>query len=118
MHIRWSAAPRDPETNAWLPLGRPDPDISEKWDNPRYDWLGEFYSSHVNPVFWRLHGWIDDRIDDWYQAHEWKHPGEVCRTAKGGVDWFAIGRWVQVDAPWVWPRSLGGYQSGHGGGDP
>ncbi|WP_414588465.1 hypothetical protein [Scytonema sp. PCC 10023] len=113
MHIRWSAAPRDPDTNELLPLGRPDHEITPKWDNPRYDWLGEFYSSHVNPVFWRLHGWIDDRIEDWYAAHELKHPGEVKRMEKGGVQWFEPSRWVQVEHPWVWPKSLGGYEHGH-----
>ncbi|KAA6459573.1 hypothetical protein DYQ86_15745 [Acidobacteria bacterium AB60] len=118
MHIRWSAAPRDPETNAWLPLGRPDPDISEKWDNPRYDWLGEFYSSHVNPIFWRLHGWIDDRIVDWAQAHEHYHPGSLEPRVLGGVDWFKPGKWVGVDYPWVWPRELGGIDSGMGDDTP
>lgn len=118
MHIRWSAIPRDPETNAVLSLGRPDHDISQKWDNPQYDWLGEFYSSHVNSVFWRLHGWIDDRIEGWYAAHEGKHPGEVKRVEKGGVQWFEPGRWVQVEHPWIWPRSLGGYDHGHEHHDP
>lgn len=118
MHIRWSAAPRDPDTNELLPLGRPDEDSSAKWDNPRYDWLGEFYSSHVNPVFWRLHWWIDDRIEDWYTAHEWKHSGNVIRVEKGGVQWFEPGDWVQVEHPWVWPQSLGGYEHGHGHHDP
>lgn len=113
MHIRWSSPPQDPDTNDLLPFGRPDYDFSERWNNPRYDWLGEFYSAHVNPVFWRLHGWIDDRIDDWFTAHEWKHPGEVKRIEKGGVQWFEAGRWVQVEHPWVWPKSLGGY-NGHG----
>jgi len=115
MHMRWSAAPRDPETNAIVPGGRPQHDFSTKWDSPRYDWLGEFYSSHVNPFFWRLHGWIDDRIEDWFAAHEDRHPGEITRMAKGGVNWFGSGRWVQVDKPWVWPDSLGGDGGGHGG---
>lgn len=118
MHIRWSATPRDPDTNELLPLGRPDEDISTKWDNPRYDWLGEFYSSHINPVFWRLHGWIDDRIEDWYAAHELKHPGKVERVQKGGVQWFVPGDWVLVENPWVWPESLGGYGHGHDHHDP
>ncbi len=118
MHIRWSASPRDPDTNEQLHLGRPDYDFSTKWDNPRYDWLGEFYSSHVNPVFWRLHGWIDDRIEDWFSAHEWKHPGEVTRVEKGGVHWFTPGKWVAVENPWVWPESLGGYGHGHDHHDP
>ena len=113
MHIRWSAAPRDPETNALLTLGRPDYSFEEKWNEPAYDWLGDFYSSHVNPVFWRLHGWIDDRIDDWYAAHEWKHQGEIKRIDKGGVQWFESGTWVQVENPWVWPSYLGGYEHAH-----
>jgi hypothetical protein len=113
MHIRWSAIPRDPDTNSILSLGRPSYDISDRWDNPRYDWLGEFYSSHVNPVFWRLHGWIDDRIEDWAHANEQKHPGSITRTELGGVSWFKPGKLVKVDYPWVWPRSLGGYGNAH-----
>jgi len=53
----------DPASGA--PGARPTFDFSEKWSSPKYDYLGEFYSSHVNPIFWRLHGWVDDRIDDW-----------------------------------------------------
>ena len=112
MHMRWAALPRDPDTNAPLPLGRPDDDFSTKWDNPRYNALLEFYSSHVNPIFWRLHGWIDDRIDDWYEAHERVHPGEVVRKRRGAVQWFEPGRWVQVAKPWVWPAQFPG--GGHG----
>ncbi len=115
MHIRWSAVPRDPVTNVILPTGRPDWDISTKWNSPKYDWLGEFYASHVNPIFWRLHGWIDDRIEDWFKAHELSHPGVIKRVSKGGVDWFEGEHWVAVEYPWVWPRSLGGYEGGHGG---
>lgn len=118
MHIRWSGTPRDPDTNAIITLGRPDWDVSDKWDNPRYDWLGEFYSSHVNPVFWRLHGWINDRIEDWAAAHEWKQPRSIRRIKLGGVNWFETGEWVQVDYPWVWPRSLGGIDGGMGDDTP
>ncbi len=117
MHIRWSAAPRDPQTHTLLQLGRPSYDFSEKWDDPRYDWLGEFYSSHVNPIFWRLHGWIDDRIENWFAAHERIHPGQIKRIEKGGVKWFDQGQWVHVEHPWVWPKSLGGSDHGHGHGD-
>ncbi|WP_458744801.1 Tat pathway signal protein [Candidatus Nitrosocosmicus sp. T] len=66
MHLRWSSKPlefRPPiePTNADT--------IDVKWDNPSYDFLADTYSSHVNPIFWKLHGWIDDRIEDWKQAH-------------------------------------------------
>lgn len=113
LHIRWSAPPRDPITHELIPAGRPIDDLSRKWTLPAYDWLGEFHSSQVNPLFWRLHGWVDDRIEDWYRAHEDKHPGQVKRTVKGGIPWFRPGRWVQVQHPWVWPQSLGGYTYGH-----
>lgn len=33
------------------------------------DWLGIPYSSHVNPYFWRLHGYVDDRVNGWLQAN-------------------------------------------------
>ena len=67
MHMRWCEKPS---------LGiRPDVDpknpnaIDQIWDTPTYNWLGDTYSSHVNSVFWKLHGWVDDRINDWAAAH-------------------------------------------------
>lgn len=73
MHLRWSAE---------SPVGyRPDSALIEPvddiWNKPEYNWLADTYSSHVNPIFWKLHGWVDDRINDWMQAkqigdYEWK----------------------------------------------
>lgn len=75
IHGRWSAE---------SPIGyRPDflniseEPLDEKWNQPEYNWLFDFYSSHVNPIFWKLHGWVDDRIEDWKRAnraydYEWK----------------------------------------------
>jgi hypothetical protein len=75
MHARWSSS---------LPFLRYESepfwnldDIGSGWDTPSYDWLVDTYSSHVNIVFWKLHGWIDDRINDWQKANnletiEWK----------------------------------------------
>ena len=67
MHLRWSSQP--------IPQERPFVDatsadtIDVQFDDPSYDFLGDTYSSHVNPIFWKLHGWIDDRIEDWKNAH-------------------------------------------------
>lgn len=36
--------------------------------DPANDWLGSPFSSHVNKHFWKLHGWIDDRITGWEDA--------------------------------------------------
>lgn len=115
MHMRWSAQPADPDTGR-PGQGRPSWDIDRRWDRPAYDYLGEFYSSHVNPFFWRLHGWVDDRIDDWFRAHEEAHPGEITRIEHGGVQWFAAGKWVVASDPWSGPGSHGAHGN-HGGHD-
>jgi hypothetical protein len=63
---RWAAAP-----GATRPEVDP-PDvstISTEWDDPRYDFLGDYYSMHVNPIHWRFVGWIDDRIEEWKLAN-------------------------------------------------
>lgn len=111
MHMRWSSAPRDPATGDIVPDGRFPTDLDPKWSNSDYDFLGEFYSSHVNPVFWRLHGWVDDRIEDWFASHEAAHPGEVERHQLNAISWFKPGRWVSVEEPWARPK--GGHDHGH-----
>lgn len=49
MHIRWSGAPAEDAFSS----------------GASNDWLFVPWSSHVNSVFWKLHGWIDERIEDW-----------------------------------------------------
>jgi hypothetical protein len=123
MHMRWASVPRDPRTNEVIPQGRPDWDIDKAWDSPQYDHLGEQYSSHVHPVFWRLHGWVDNRIDDWFAAHEVAHPGQVKRVKVMGTPWFEGKKWVQVDMPWTGPMDMHGamkmapQHGGHGSDD-
>jgi hypothetical protein len=102
MHMRWSSIPLDPESGE--PSDRDPFDTDSKWDNPEYDYLGDFYSSHVNPLFWRLHGWVDDRIEDWYKAHEAIHAGEIERFEYQGIKWFKPGKWVMVSKPFYWPE--------------
>jgi hypothetical protein len=98
MHQRWASVARNPRTGQ--PELRDDFDFGPDWNDPRYDHLGEFYSSHVNPVFWRLHGWIDRRIDDWFAAQEQAYPGRITQAPLAGVPWFAVNEpWVQVAAP-------------------
>ena len=52
MHMHWSPAPPA------------DPNSLDESN----DWLGSPFSSHVNRHFWKLHGWIDDRIYGWEDA--------------------------------------------------
>lgn len=75
MHARWSAeSPMGYRPNFLDITSEP---VDERWNQPEYNWLFDFYSSHVNPIFWKLHGWVDDRIDDWKRVnraddYEWK----------------------------------------------
>lgn len=67
MHMRWSSEPVGyrPGVNLADPAGG-DP----RFDALDYDYLGDTYSSHVNPHFWYLHGWIDDLIERWAAANQ------------------------------------------------
>ncbi|MER9676057.1 hypothetical protein [Mesorhizobium sp. M0208] len=111
MHMRWTSVTRDPTGDVArrglpLPNGRDALDFDEKWLDPEYDYLGETFSSHINPIFWRLHGWVDDRINDWYRAHEAVRPGVVKPMTLDGVEWFAVdGTWVKNDEPWEGARA-------------
>lgn len=93
MHIRWAAYP----TNGMKTI-RDEGDFRPKWDDAGYDTLFDEYSSHISPIFFRLHKWIDDRIEDWAEAH-----GAAVRRAptRHGFDWFAEGEWVKVAQPWT-----------------
>lgn len=102
MHIRWSAAP----SNGYVL--RPDEreEIDTFWDDPGYDTLFDEYSSHVNPIFFRLHVWIDNRIEDWAAAHS-DHV-EPYEANHGGVKfrWYrnkpGTGRpWIEVKDHWM-----------------
>ena len=110
MHMRWSSVARDPETGEPVPAARPDHETDGKWLRPEYDFLGEFFSSHVHPVFWSLHGWVDARIDDWAAAHKSAHADELMEQDHGGVKWFAPGKWVAHADPWSGPAD----QTHHG----
>ncbi|WP_411388100.1 PvdJ/PvdD/PvdP-like protein [Pseudomonas sp. MPB23] len=107
LHMRWASVPRDPSNGAPVPFARDPADFAPRWYTAENDFLGDPFSSHVSPVFWRFHGWIDDRIEDWYRAHERFHPGEVSRLDVNGVAWFAPGRWVEVGDPWLGPDTHG-----------
>lgn len=67
MHMRWCA-----EITQLRPDNeeKPYPDIIDrKWDVINYNWLGDVYSSHVNPIFWKIHGWVDNCVNIWAQSN-------------------------------------------------
>jgi len=107
LHMRWASVPRDPSNGMPVPFARAPEDFAARWFEAQNDFLGDPFSSHVNPVFWHFHGWIDDRIEDWFRAHERMHPGQVRRAEVNGVPWFAQGPWVEVADPWLGPDTHG-----------
>jgi len=114
MHMRWASVPRDPETGKVE--ARKPYNVDTRWDDPKNDYLGDFHSSNVNPIFWRVHGWVDDRIEDWFRAHDAVRPGAIKRTTIRGVSWFAKdGTWVLKSNPFDWPEISGGHGDDHGG---
>lgn len=115
LHMRWATVTRDPTNGMPVTWDRDPSDFSERWFLPENDYLGDPFSSHVSPVFWMFHSWIDDRIEDWFRAHERIHPGEVHRQFVKGVPWFAPGRWVQVSDPWLGSSPYGCSPAGHHG---
>ncbi|MEU5039903.1 hypothetical protein [Streptomyces griseorubiginosus] len=91
LHMRWSSQ---------MPEYRPGGDafsVDPRWDDSAYNWLGDTYSSHVNPLFWKIHGWVDARIDDWMAAN----------NLQGPVPW-------SFDPPWSGPEGGHGHDHGHG----
>lgn len=119
MHVRWTSPPPRGEDGSFIQ--RNDSyDIDTKWDVASNDSLFDFHSSHVNPLFWKLHGWVDDRIEDWISAHEASSPGSVKRRTLKGIDWFEQGLWVVKADPFDWPEpagsDAGGHDHGHHGG--
>jgi hypothetical protein len=78
MHLRFSAA--NPVGYRLQNAKTPFDKVDVKWDVPAYDWLADFYSAHVNPTFWQIHGWVESRMEQW-------------RTANGVKMFTWIGSW-------------------------
>jgi hypothetical protein len=74
MHIHWSAKP-------WY-TGAEGQDINDV----RNDWLASPYASHVNVHFWKIHGWINDRVDDWARANGVENVDALFQGAFTGPD--------------------------------
>ena len=71
----------------------------------------------MNPVFWKLHGWVDDCIGAWQAAHDAAHPGQVQPKVARGIPWYAPGPWVVKADPFDWPGAgdSGGHHHGEHG---
>jgi hypothetical protein len=78
MHMRWADQNKAiPGVMAGGLFSEPRPE----WDLPSNDYLGSTYSAHVNVIFWRLHGYVDDRINDWLKANNYTSASTDCTTS-------------------------------------
>lgn len=55
-----------------------DPDKYPMFAHPTNNSLVSTYTSHTNPTFYRLHGYIEARIQTWLDAHGYKTIKDKC----------------------------------------
>jgi len=80
--------------HGWMHMHWSGPEPSNPRDtSTSNDFLGSFFSSAVNPTFWKLHGFIDDVIGRWERA-----PVE----ARTGAARSAAAEFARV-TPWLGP---------------
>jgi hypothetical protein len=80
-------------------------DWSYAFDNPNYDSLNDTFSSHVHPWFYRIHGWVDDRIGDWLKANGYQSIGTKDECAKVGEAcyvWLSDSRYAFAEEQFPW----------------
>lgn len=93
-HMRWAA----PSHVGYRPTTAIMGDIDRRWDSPAYDYLGDTYSSLVNPIFWKLNGWVSDRVEDWKRANGIMGEIEWERWSVGSLDLYGDFDSLQVTA--------------------
>lgn len=115
LHMRWAAAPRPgddfPQTLAQALVPN---FLGTQFTSPQFNYLGNSYSAHVNPVFWKLHGWVDSVVAAWLRANGFTRISFNCPAGdRFCYPWQS--RWNGVSAE---PRGGGGHDhhAGHGGG--
>lgn len=107
MHMHWASDPWFKDEN------------TQDADDPRNDYLGSTYSSHVNVAFWKLHGWIDERIAQWESAagkkadfsNSWSGPAHVHHMAKSDAPEFVLTPKERAQSRTFFLRRLRGQQA-------
>ena len=62
------------------------------YDDPHYNWLADPYGAAVNPVFWKIHGYVDHLIDLWLGAHGYDSISTQCNGSAHCYTWK--GTWI------------------------
>ena len=114
LHMRWAGDPGEMADFPRFDRTNPDIEIPERFHPLTVDWLGDPYSSHVNSTFWKLHGWVDQTIEQWREANgleriEWTDTWRGAVPEEDAAPLLAV-----ADA--AMPAHGGGHGHGHGGG--
>ncbi len=79
MHMQWS----DSSDGSDGPGDLFQSDTRTLLETPPASWLassncylGSTYTAHVHPLFWRIHGYVDNRIGDWLRARDYTRIAE------------------------------------------
>lgn len=110
MHMRWAAPPRPGDdfpqnlNQVLVPNF-----LGTQFTSPEFNYLGNSYSAHVNPVFWKLHGWVDSIVVAWVRANGYLRISFNC-SAQDPYCYPWQSRWNGVSAE---PRG-GGHPNAHG----
>jgi hypothetical protein len=76
-----------------------------RFDSPKYNWLADPYGAALNPVFWKIHGYVDHLIDVWLAANKKKYDSisENCKGNKRCYEWK--GTWVGEEGQEAAPKA-------------
>jgi hypothetical protein len=58
-----------------------------KFDDPRYNWLADPYGAAVNPVFWKIHGYVDNALTLWLKANGKTRISDECGGERTCYQW-------------------------------
>lgn len=87
------------------------------YDDPKYDWLADPYGAAVNPIFWKIHGYVDRLVDLWLAAHGYDKISESCGGAARCYQWK--GTWAGTLPTWSEAPASDGQRAGkQPGGKP
>lgn len=70
MHMRFTEGPGVMASFPSFDPTQVELNIAPEFYAVSVDYLGSPYSSHVNSLFWKLHGWVDETIEHWRVANE------------------------------------------------
>ncbi len=62
------------------------------YDDARYNWLADPYGAAVNPIFWKIHGYVDHLVGLWLGAHGFDSISTQCHGARRCYTWK--GTWL------------------------